>query len=383
MKRAVLLTMLVLSPVLAGPPAHSTVRTVPEAASDGAADRDTPSQGQPSGHEQPASPKHSAAPGQTRVPSDSSTAPHPTSAVDAAAVVPAPEALQRLIDGNDRFRHGESTFRRYDSARRQETFAHGQKPFAAVLSCADSRVPVEAIFDQGIGDLFVARVAGNVATEGELASMEYAIEHLQTRLIVVLGHTRCGAVTAAAEGADPGGHVGHLLDHILPAVQLVRQQEPDVGAARLIRLATRANVQQSMHQMLVQSPRIASAVKSGRVRIIGGVYDLQTGGIDWLGEHPRQSELLSGASSASDAQQSGQHSTSSHHPKGAREHSPASAVAKPAPHGSSHASPASQPAGQSLGKHAPRQENWVALGTLLTISAVASFGTIHLFYGRA
>jgi carbonic anhydrase len=290
------------------------------------------------------------------------------------------EAMARLIDGNDRFRYGELNFPRFDQARRSETFANGQKPFAAILSCADSRAPVEAIFDQGIGDLFVIRVAGNVADSDEIGTIEYGVGHLGTGLIVVLGHTKCGAVTAVADGAKVHGHIAKLVDNIIPAVDAVKERDPDARGARLIRLSIRANVQQSMHDLLAKSQTISAAVKSGKAKVVGGVYDLQTGAIEWLGEHPQQAEILAAGADESSHDSHGELT----HDKPAHDK-----PAKPDSHGKhdehksdqhdDHAKPAGK---QSKAPAKPQKENWLALGGLLGASAAGSFATIHLLYGR-
>lgn len=298
------------------------------------------------------------------------------------ARVSAEDALNRLIDGNDRFRYDESRFPRFDSARRAETFANGQHPVAAVLACADSRVPVEAIFDQGIGDLFVVRVAGNVADTDEIGTIEYGVGHLHTPLVVVLGHSKCGAVTAVAEGAKVHGHIAKLVDNIAPAVADVKQRDPEAVGNRLVRLSIRANVLQSMHDLLSGSPEVASAVRAGRVKVVGAVYDLQSGAVEWIGPHPRQAELTSGASAAA----------AGHHGHAATEASPAhdDLVGPPGPgaadaadHTDDPAAPHGQPASpHSAAKPGPRQENWVALGGLMGASLLASGATIRFVYGR-
>lgn len=129
----------------------------------------------------------------------------------------AEEALAKLKEGNQKYVANALAYPHQDGARKQEV-STGQSPFAIILSCADSRVVPELIFDQGLGDIFVARVAGNVANASSTASIEYAVAHLGTRLIVVLGHESCGAVTAATLGGDNGPNLNHLLKHIKPAV---------------------------------------------------------------------------------------------------------------------------------------------------------------------
>ncbi len=303
------------------------------------------------------------------------------------------EALARLLDGNDRYRYGESKFPRFDQARRSETFANGQKPFAAILACADSRSPVEAIFDQGVGDLFVIRVAGNVADSDEIGTIEYGVGHLGTGLIVVLGHTKCGAVTAVADGAEMHGHIARLVDNIIPAVHAVKERDPEARGARLIRLSIRANVQQSMHDLLRRSEAIAAAVNSGNVQVVGGVYDLQTGAIEWLGEHPRQADILAAGVDESSVE-------SSHDSHGDLTHDVAGSHAKPVKKINPHAAPPDKHQPQdshdggardekkpAQGKRPsaaakPKSENWLALGGLLGVSAAGSFGAIHFLYGR-
>lgn len=304
--------------------------------------------------------------------------------------LPPTDALARLMDGNDRYRYGESTYPRFDSARRAETATSGQHPFAAILGCADSRMPVEAIFDQGIGDLFVVRVAGNVAGEDEIGTLEYGVEHLGTGLIVVLGHIKCGAVTAVVDGAHVTPHIAKLVDNIVPAVEATKQQQPDARGARLVRMAIRANVRQSMQDLLTRSDVMAAAVKAGNLQIVGGVYDLQSGAIEWLGEHPQQTAFLGGAVPP----KHDSHTNSSAKPHAANtadsheqndDHAPANGHgddhgAKDG-HGDAHGKqPTTKPAKQS--KAAPRKENWIALAGLLSVSAVASFGTIQYVYGR-
>jgi carbonic anhydrase len=320
-------------------------------------------------------------------------APAPAAHDDLPPQVTPADAIQRLRDGNDRFRYGEAEHPRTDAARRTLTFAQGQSPFAAILACADSRVPVELLFDQGIGDLFVVRVAGNVADEDEIGTMEYGVDHLNVPLIVVLGHTKCGAVTAVAQGAHVTGHIARLVDNIGPAVETVKAGNPDVGGARLIRLATRANVYQSMHDLLTNSQTVAAAVRDGKVRVVGGVYDLQSGMIEWLGEHPQQTELLADTA-ATDGKKELLKAAPSTRPahavkKSEKPHADATTDEHDAAHPGDpsgkkpgHRDPA--PTGHGEKSEAPMvHENWYALGGLLAVSTIASFAAIHFIYGRA
>ena len=224
----------------------------------------------------------------------SALAPLALAAGAAAPGLSADEALKLLQDGNCRFMEGRAIHPHQDAARRALTFGQGQHPFAAVLSCSDSRVPVEVIFDQGIGDLFVVRVAGNVAATDELGSMEYAVEHLGTPLVAVLGHSQCGAVTAVVEGAKLPGNLGPLLAPIKPAVSQAREENPGAAGEALIAAAIRDNVFQAMEDVLRKSPVIKAKVKAGKVKLMGAIYELDTGKVQWLGSHPDQEKLLAG-----------------------------------------------------------------------------------------
>lgn len=212
----------------------------------------------------------------------------PAGGVDAEA------ALALLKEGNARFVAGESSFPHVTEARRCETTEGGQHPIASILTCADSRVPPELVFDAGLGDLFVTRVAGNVASVDEIGTIEYGAGHLGTRLIVVMGHSKCGAVTAVVKHANVGPNIARLVAPIAPAVDEARAANPDAGEQRLINLSIRANVRRSMHDLLEQSAEIRELVSSGKAKLVGAVYDLHNGTVDWIGEHPDQTALLKG-----------------------------------------------------------------------------------------
>jgi carbonic anhydrase len=192
------------------------------------------------------------------------------------AVPSADAVLAELKAGNEhhaakRYAHPHLT------AARQRELASGQHPHAAILSCADSRVAPEIVFDQGLGDLFDVRVAGNVAGDAELASLEYASEHLNVPLIVVMGHQKCGAVSAAVEGGEAGGHLPTLLNAIKPAVEKAAALPGDRVAN-----AVRINVENVVRQLRESKPVLAEAASKGHVRIVGAVYSLDTGKVDWL-----------------------------------------------------------------------------------------------------
>lgn len=185
------------------------------------------------------------------------------------------QALQLLQEGNQRYINSCCEHPHQSSQRRTEVSA-GQHPFAAVLSCADSRVPVELIFDQGIGDLFVLRNAGNVVDDVILGSIEYGVEHLGINLVLVLGHTRCGAVTAAVQGGKAEGHLGSILDQIAPSVSAAAQESGDP-----VLNATRANVSRMVEQVRTSQPVLAALVQAGKIQVIGGIYDLQDGRVEF------------------------------------------------------------------------------------------------------
>jgi carbonic anhydrase len=180
-------------------------------------------------------------------------------------------AYKTLMEGNQRFVSGQLAAPHRSPDRRTE-LAQGQRPIATILSCADSRVPAELLFDQGLGDLFNIRVAGNIVTPEVLGSLEFAVELLETPLLMVLGHERCGAVTAAVNGQPVPGHIGDFLDEIQPAIRQTKNQPGDP-----IDNAVTANVQIQIAQILKQSTLIAQRQTAGQVTIVGGRYDLDTG----------------------------------------------------------------------------------------------------------
>ena len=192
------------------------------------------------------------------------------------AVPSAAAVLAELRAGNDhhvakRYQHPHQT------AARQRELAATQHPHAIILSCADSRVAPEIILDQGLGDLFDVRVAGNVASDTELASIEYAALHLHTPLLVVMGHQKCGAVTAAAESGEAEGHLPTLLALIRPAVERAKTQPGD-----LIDNAVRLNVENVVQQVRGSAPVLAALVDRGALMVVGAVYSLDTGKVAWL-----------------------------------------------------------------------------------------------------
>ncbi len=180
----------------------------------------------------------------------------------------ASEILQRLSEGNARFVADKVDGQLQDSQRRT-ALEGGQSPYAAIISCADSRVVPELAFDVGLGEIFVARVAGNVANTSTVASLEYAIAHLDTSVIVVLGHESCGAVTAAVQGADGGPNLDHLLGHIAPACE--------AAAGKPLADVVKKNAALAAEQLVERSAILREAVQQGRLTIVSAYYELGSG----------------------------------------------------------------------------------------------------------
>jgi carbonic anhydrase len=189
------------------------------------------------------------------------------------------EALARLKKGNARYVEG--VMKRHDFSAERGALVGGQNPYAGILSCADSRIAPEYAFDSGRGDLFVVRVAGNFAEEDGIASFEYTVKFLGTPLLVVLGHDKCGAVDAAVktvkDGAELPGHLPHLVDHIAPAVKKAMSESGD-----LLANAIRENVLLNVEKLKTASPVLSQYVKENKVRVVGGIYKLSDGRVEWL-----------------------------------------------------------------------------------------------------
>jgi len=191
------------------------------------------------------------------------------------SVLSADAVLAQLIEGNQRYVKGRLSHPNQTLDRIHEV-AKEQHPIAVILGCADSRVPPEILFDQGIGNLFVIREAGNIVDDAVLASMEYAIEHLGVSLIIVLGHERCGAVEAALHGTYHG-HIGTLIDAISPAVERVKGKQGD-----LTDLVVRANVENVVNRLIHAKPILDKKITEGKLKVVGGYYDLDTGKVDLI-----------------------------------------------------------------------------------------------------
>jgi carbonic anhydrase len=189
----------------------------------------------------------------------------------------AEQAMKLLLEGNQRFVAGKLDHPNQTAERRAEV-AKGQHPFAAVLACSDSRTPPEIIFDRGLGDIFTVRVAGNVADQVVIESLDYSVKHLGVRVVMVLGHRRCGAVIAAVDGHEGTADqdVGPMLSELRPAVAASKGEAGDP-----VENAVRENVKLVMKN-LATSEELSAMVKSGELKIVGGIYDLDTGTIEML-----------------------------------------------------------------------------------------------------
>jgi carbonic anhydrase len=184
------------------------------------------------------------------------------------------KVLSRLVEGNERFvadmRDG-----KLSDANRRKVLTKGQNPWAIVLSCADSRVVPEMAFDTGLGELFTVRVAGNVANASSVASIEYAVAHCGSKVIVVMGHQSCGAVTAAMAGGDNGYNINHLLAHIAPAIGASR-------AKATVNSVVKKNAMMVAEELINRSTIIREAVMKSKVLIVPAYYNLDSGKVDFL-----------------------------------------------------------------------------------------------------
>jgi carbonic anhydrase len=197
------------------------------------------------------------------------------------------QALERLREGNRRFASGDSSHdSRLDRARRGE-LASSQQPFAAILGCSDSRVPVEIVFDQGLGDLFVIRVAGNVVAPSQIGSVEFAAERFCTRLVVVLGHSQCGAIRATLDELqrprdNQSRNLHSIVDRIRPSVEGLFATELRHDPDALVRQAVRANIRASVAHLRYGSALIEQLVRESGLLVVGAEYSLETGLVDFF-----------------------------------------------------------------------------------------------------
>jgi carbonic anhydrase len=198
-------------------------------------------------------------------------------------LVPAREALDRLREGNRRFVAGNRDPDALADRARRRDLAGGQEPFAIILGCSDSRVPAEIVFDQGLGDLFVIRVAGNIVAPSQIGSVEFAAARFCTRLVVVLGHSNCGAVEATLEELrrptqDQSRNLRSIVDRIRPSVESLLPKTGDV----LMQQAVRANIRASVHQLRHGSEILEALIRNEGLLVVGAEYSLDTGIVEFL-----------------------------------------------------------------------------------------------------
>lgn len=202
-------------------------------------------------------------------------------------MISAAEALQRLREGNQRFVAGVRNVETMLSHTKRDELASGQEPFAIILGCSDSRVPAELVFDQGLGDLFVIRVAGNIVAPSQIGSVEFAAAQFKTRLVVVMGHTQCGAVSATIEEmkrptGEQSENIKSIVDRIRPSVQSFIPTDLWQHKEALLQHAIRANVRASVNQLHHGSNTLEQLIEHEGLRIVGAEYSLETGVVEFF-----------------------------------------------------------------------------------------------------
>ncbi|MEQ8168212.1 MAG: carbonic anhydrase [Candidatus Eremiobacterota bacterium] len=186
------------------------------------------------------------------------------------------EALQELLEGNKRFierhmKHPDQTIER------QIEIIQGQNPFAIILGCSDSRIPPEIIFDQGLGDLFVIRVAGNMLDDIIMGSIEYAVEHLNVTLVMVMGHSKCGAVKASISGSNFSPNIKFIVNSLMPSVAKAKELKGDIYEN-----TTKLNILKAVDELTANPPILDKLVAKGQLKIVGAYYNLETGLVEIL-----------------------------------------------------------------------------------------------------
>lgn len=215
---------------------------------------------------------------------------HTPEAKHVSKAKPSPDKVIAMLKaGNTRFIEGISNHPHINLGRLIQSGKEnqGDHAYATVITCSDSRVPVELIFDAGVMDIFVVRVAGNVCDVDEVGSIEYGLAHVNTPVLVVLGHTQCGAVTAVTHAVHGTGHalernIPPLVDNIAPAVRRAISKHPELLGDSIIPNATEENIWQGIEDLFMNSPATRNLVKSGSVKVVGAIYDVGTGKIEWL-----------------------------------------------------------------------------------------------------
>jgi carbonic anhydrase len=213
-------------------------------------------------------------------------------------MISARDALERLREGNGRFVGGGRNSDLLVSQARRNELAAGQQPFAIILGCSDSRVPAEIVFDQGLGDLFVIRVAGNIVASSQIGSVEFAAEQFGTPLVVVLGHSRCGAILATLEElmrprVRQSRNLHAIVDRIRPSVEPLLTTEFKNDSEALMRHAVRANVRASANQLRHGSELLEQLIRTKDLLVVGAEYSLDTGLVDFFDGVPELSEISS------------------------------------------------------------------------------------------
>ncbi len=209
------------------------------------------------------------------------------------------EALEDLIEGNERYVNDVSTHLEDSAIRREHTAIHGQYPIATVLACSDARVPVETLLDQGKGDIFVIRVAGNIVGSQALGSIDYSLEHIHVPLVVVLGHTKCGAIYSIVDSLyaeqEFTPHIKKLLNPLLDIAEpkCAKVLNPTDEELVIIKESLiEQNVWKGVSEIIKSSDVVKEKMKDDKLLVIGAVYDIQTGKVNWLGRHPEEEAFL-------------------------------------------------------------------------------------------
>ena len=202
-------------------------------------------------------------------------------------MIPAREALHRLRDGNRRFTSNTRTTSAFDGDTRRALLMNNQQPFAIILGCSDSRVPAEIVFDQGLGDLFVIRVAGNIVASSQVGSVEFAASRFGTRLVVVLGHSQCGVILATIEELrrpteNQSRNLQAIVNRVRPAVEELLDTELARNPEALVAHAVRANIRASANHLRHGSPVLEQLITDEGLRVVGAEYSLETGVVEFF-----------------------------------------------------------------------------------------------------
>ncbi|HET9777498.1 MAG TPA: carbonic anhydrase [Gemmatimonadaceae bacterium] len=201
-------------------------------------------------------------------------------------MIPAREALERLREGNQRFAANIRGIDAFISHTKRAELASGQQPFAIILGCSDSRVPSEIVFDQGLGDLFVIRVAGNIVAPSQVGSVEFAAEAYSTKLVVVMGHTQCGAILSTLAALRSPGKYSHnlrsIVDRVRPSVEALLGTDLSKDENALVRAAVRANIRASTNHLRHGSQVLEDLIRNNGLMVVGAEYSLETGVVDFF-----------------------------------------------------------------------------------------------------